>query len=99
MKVSRARTRWCWGRNRHGKADEPARCVLADCIIHIVRTNIMIDDELMAETLRATGITTKREAVETGLRTLLRLSRQAEIRRFRGKLKWDGDLDQMRRDR
>jgi len=64
-----------------------------------VRTNIVIDDKLMRDTLRATGIKTKREAVEEGLRTLLRLSRQAEIRRFRGKLRWSGDLEAMRTDR
>jgi Arc/MetJ family transcription regulator len=59
---------------------------------HQVRTNIVIDDRLMKETLRATGLKTKREAVELGLRTLLRLSKQAEIRRLRGKLHWEGDL-------
>jgi Arc/MetJ family transcription regulator len=64
-----------------------------------VRTNIVIDDKLMRDTLRATGLKTKREAVEEGLRTLLRLSRQSEIRRFRGKLKWKGDLNAMRTDR
>jgi Arc/MetJ family transcription regulator len=64
-----------------------------------VRTNIVIDDELMRDTLRATGLKTKREAVELGLQTLLRLSRQSEIRRFRGKLKWKGDLETMRTDR
>jgi Arc/MetJ family transcription regulator len=64
-----------------------------------VRTNIVIDDKLMSETLRATGLRTKREAVELGLRTLLRLRRQAEIRGFRGKMQWQGDLDAMRRDK
>jgi Arc/MetJ family transcription regulator len=64
-----------------------------------VRTNIVIDDKLMRDTLRATGLKTKREAVELGLRTLLRLNRQAEIRRLRGKLEWQGDLDAMRSDR
>ena len=64
-----------------------------------MRTNIVIDDRLMRDTLRATGVKTKREAVELGLRTLLRLSRQGEIRRLRGKLKWSGDLDAMRIDR
>jgi Arc/MetJ family transcription regulator len=64
-----------------------------------MRTNIVIDDELMRETLRATGLRTKREAVELGLRTVLRLKRQAEIRKFRGKLHWEGDLDAMRTDR
>jgi Arc/MetJ family transcription regulator len=64
-----------------------------------MRTNIVIDDRLMRDTLRATGLKTKREAVELGLRTLLRLSRQAEIRTLRGKLHWQGDLDAMRSDR
>ena len=64
-----------------------------------MRTNIVIDDKLMWDTLRATGLKTKREAVEEGLRSLLRLKRQAEIRKLRGKLSWQGDLDAMRRDR
>ncbi len=64
-----------------------------------MRTNIVIDDKLMRDTLRATGFKTKREAVEEGLRSLLRLKRQAEIRKLRGKLDWQGDLDAMRRDR
>lgn len=68
-------------------------------MIHIMRTNIVIDDKLMNETLRATGLKTKREAVELGLRTLLRLRQQEEIRRFRGKLDWQGDLDAMRTDK
>ena len=63
-----------------------------------MRTNIVIDDKLMKETLKATGIRTKREAVELGLRTLLRLRKQEEIRRVRGRLEWTGDLDSMRRD-
>ena len=64
-----------------------------------MRTNIVIDDELMDEALKATGLKTKREAVELGLRTLLRLRRQAEIRRYRGKLEWQGDLDAMRTEK
>jgi Arc/MetJ family transcription regulator len=64
-----------------------------------MRTNIVIDDRLMQETLRATGLKTKREAVELALRTLLRLKRQQDIRRFRGKLDWRGDLDEMRTDK
>jgi Arc/MetJ family transcription regulator len=63
-----------------------------------MRTNIVIDDKLMRDALRATGLKTKREAVEHGLRTLLRLSKQAEIRRLRGKLNWQGDLNAMRSD-
>ena len=63
-----------------------------------MRTNIVIDDELMRDTLRETGLKTKREAVELGLRTLLRLSKQQEIRRLRGKLHWKGDLNALRND-
>jgi Arc/MetJ family transcription regulator len=59
----------------------------------------VIDDKLMAEALRATGLKTKREAVELGLRTLLQLSKQSDIRRLRGKVSWEGDLDAMRRDK
>jgi Arc/MetJ family transcription regulator len=61
-----------------------------------MRTNIEIDDELMIDALRATGLKTKREAVELGLKTLLRLRRQEEFRSFRGKLNWTGDLEAMR---
>jgi Arc/MetJ family transcription regulator len=64
-----------------------------------MRTNIVIDDKLMKETLRLTGLKTKREAVELGLRTVVRLRKQDEIRRFRGKLEWQGDLDAMRTDK
>lgn len=64
-----------------------------------MRTNIVIDDKLMKETLRLTGLRTKREAVELGLRTVVRLRKQEDIRRFRGKLQWHGDLDAMRIDR
>jgi Arc/MetJ family transcription regulator len=53
----------------------------------------------MRDALRASGLKTKREAVELGLRTLVRLGRQAEIRRFRGKLDWQGNLEAMRTDR
>jgi len=64
-----------------------------------MRTNIVIDEKLMKETLRLTGLKTKREAVELGLRTIVRLRKQEGLRRFRGKLPWQGDLDAMRSDR
>jgi Arc/MetJ family transcription regulator len=64
-----------------------------------VRTNIEIDDRLMADTLRVTGLRTKREAVELGLRTLLRLRQQAGVKRLRGKVHWHGDLESMRLDK
>lgn len=62
------------------------------------RTNIVIDEALMRETLAATGLKTKREAVDLGLRTLLRLSRQSRIRDLRGRIHWSGDLESMRTD-
>jgi Arc/MetJ family transcription regulator len=63
-----------------------------------MRTNIEIDDKLMADVLVATGLKTKREAVELGLKTVLKLKQQEAFRQFRGKLNWQGNLDEMRRD-
>ncbi len=64
-----------------------------------MRTNIDIDDDLMAEALKASGSKTKKAAVEEGLRLLVRTRRQGRLRALRGKLRWEGDLDDMRRDR
>ena len=64
-----------------------------------MRTNIVIDDELMNRVMKLTGIRTKREAVELGLKALLRLKKQESIRNYRGKLSWEGDLDDMRTDK
>lgn len=61
-----------------------------------MRTNIDIDDKLMNDALKVTGLKTKKDAVELGLKTLVRLQKQAEIRKYRGKLNWEGDLDDMR---
>jgi Arc/MetJ family transcription regulator len=61
-----------------------------------MRTNIEINDKLMNEVLKATGVKTKKEAVELGLKTLMRLKKQESIKNFRGTLKWTGDLDDMR---
>ena len=63
-----------------------------------MRTNIVIDDELMKRVLKLTGIRTKREAVEMGLKALLKLKRQDQIRDYRGRLDWEGDLDELRTD-
>jgi len=63
-----------------------------------MRTNIVIDDELVAEAQRLTGISTKRGVVEEALRLLVRLKRQEAVKAWRGKLPWDGDLETMRRD-
>ena len=64
-----------------------------------MRTNIDIEDALMAEALRRSGLPTKRAAVEEGLRLLIQTRRQTAIRKLRGKIRWEGDLDAMRTDR
>jgi len=64
-----------------------------------MRTNIVIEDELMAEALRLTGLSTKREAVETALRLMVDLKKQERVRKYRGKLRWQGDLENMRQTR
>ena len=77
------------------------RCVCFKLSIHMIndmRTNIVIDDELMKEVLEKTGIKTKREAVEEGLKLLLKMKSQEKILELRGKIHWEGDLDEMRRD-
>lgn len=63
-----------------------------------MRTNIVIDDELMAEALAVTGLKTKREAVEAGLRLLTRRARQAAAADLFGAVDWQGDIDADRRD-
>lgn len=63
-----------------------------------MRTNIVIDDELMRRVLEQTGLKTKREAVEAGLKALLKVSRQREVLKYFGTVDWEGDLDEMRRD-
>lgn len=61
-----------------------------------MRTNIVIDDKLMADALKASGLSTKKEVVEQGLKLLVRRRQQQEIRKLRGRIKWEGDLDEMR---
>ena len=64
-----------------------------------MRTNIVIDDELINSVMKLTGIRTKREAVERGLKTLLRLQTQGDIKSYRGKLDWSGNLEELRTDK
>ncbi|MGH7814151.1 MAG: type II toxin-antitoxin system VapB family antitoxin [Candidatus Binataceae bacterium] len=64
-----------------------------------MRTNIVIDDKLMKQAMRLSGAKTKRETVQRGLEMLVAIKRQASIRESFGKLKWEGDLRAMRRDR
>jgi Arc/MetJ family transcription regulator len=64
-----------------------------------MRTNIEIDDKLMKDALKATGVKTKREVVELGLKTLVQLRAQEKVRQLKGKITWEGDLSAMRTDR
>lgn len=63
-----------------------------------MRTNIEIDDGLMAKALKPGRFRTKRAAVEEGLRLLVRTQAQGRLRKLRGKLRWEGSLEEMRRD-
>jgi Arc/MetJ family transcription regulator len=64
-----------------------------------MRTNIEIDDKLMAQALKVTGLPTKRAVVEEGLRQLVRVRKQAQaLKALRG-LGWEGDLNEVRQDR
>ena len=64
-----------------------------------MRTNIDIDDELMSEALRLTGLETKCAVVEAGLRTLIRLKRQEDILHLAGQVQWEGNLEESREGR
>ena len=63
-----------------------------------MRTNIVIDDELMNEAMTLSQIRTKKAVVETGLKLLVQIKKQEKIKSLRGKLKWDADLNKMRLD-
>jgi Arc/MetJ family transcription regulator len=64
-----------------------------------MRTNIVLDDDLVKRAQQLTGIRTKREVIDTALRTLVRLQEQATARELRGKLHWEGDLNESRQGR
>ncbi len=68
-------------------------------LVHIMRTNIVIDDHLMSRAIRSGPFGTKREAVEEGLKLVIQLRGQKKIRNARGTLKWKGNLERMRLDR
>ncbi len=63
-----------------------------------MRTNVVIDDDLMSKALELSTYKTKRAAIESGLRLLVQVSSQQKLRCLKGKVGWDGDLDLMRRD-
>ena len=64
-----------------------------------MRTNIIIDDELMSMALKTTGLKTKKTVVEEGLKMLIKVNEQSQLKTLRGKLHWEGDIDKMRTDK
>ena len=64
-----------------------------------MRTNIVIDDQLMQQAMQVTGLSTKKSVVEAGLHLLIRVRSQAGLRGLRGKVRWEGDLDETRQGR
>ena len=64
-----------------------------------MRTNVVIDDQLMKDALELSGFRTKKAAIEAGLRLLVRFGHQAKVKNYRGKLEWTGDLNEMRTDK
>jgi len=64
-----------------------------------MRTNVVIDDDLMKSALKLSGLRTKKDAIKAGLQLLVKFNRQTKVRDFRGKLKWVGNLDEMRTDK
>ena len=64
-----------------------------------MRTNVVVDEDLMASALKISGLRTKKDAIEGGLKLLVQVKSRKEIKRFRGKLKWTGNLDEMRLDK
>ena len=78
-------------------------CIFAS-IIHNkngykMRTNIVIDDKLMSLAFKTSGLNTKKEVVEEALRLLIKIKDQQKLKKLRGKLKWEGNLDEMRTDK
>jgi Arc/MetJ family transcription regulator len=64
-----------------------------------MRTNIVIDDDLMKEAMALSKLKTKNAVVEAGLKLLVQIKKQERLKNLRGKLEWDSDLDAMRLDR
>ncbi len=64
-----------------------------------MRTNVVIDDNLMASAMESTGLKTKKAVIEEALRLLVCMKSQESVRQLRGKLHWEGDLNGMREGR
>lgn len=71
-------------------------CIFGRKVHTVMRTNIVIDDELLAKAMRLLGLSTKRATIEEALRLVVALKEQQKIRSLRGRLKWEGNLDEMR---
>lgn len=63
-----------------------------------MRTNIVIDDTLMRNAKQISGLRTKKDTIESALKLFIKVKSQSQIKKFRGKLKWEGDLESMRKD-
>lgn len=61
-----------------------------------MRTNIEIDSKLIADAMKLYGIKTKKEAVDKALELFVRMKKQSEVLKLKGKVKWEGDLRKMR---
>jgi Arc/MetJ family transcription regulator len=66
---------------------------------YVMRTNVVLDDDLVKSALSLSGLKTKKKAIEEGLKLLIQVNRQKKIKDFRGKLKWTGNLNKMRTDK
>jgi Arc/MetJ family transcription regulator len=76
-------------------------CIIKPANTHrrwLLRTNVVIDDDLMKSAIKVSGKNTKKAAIEEGLKLLVKVKGQEKIRGLRGKLRWIGDLDEMRSD-
>lgn len=63
-----------------------------------MRTNVVIDDDLMERVRKLGGFATKKGAIEAGLRLLLQVEGQKKLRKLKGRIQWEGDLEEMRGD-
>jgi Arc/MetJ family transcription regulator len=66
---------------------------------YVMRTNVVLDDDLVKSALSLSGLKTKKKAIEERLKLLIQVNRQKKIKDFRGKLKWTGNLNKMRTDK
>ncbi len=63
-----------------------------------MRTNVILDEKLITRALKVGGFRTKKSAIEAGLQLLIQMKSQKRLRELRGKIRWEGSLERMRRD-